>query len=65
MNIAAAEMPIDLREEQLLELSALYQLTDRLYRARSADDVYQAALTPLLIPSAANVLPFCFLILKA
>ena len=34
--------------DQVTELKALYRLTDRLYRARSLDAVYEAALDAIL-----------------
>jgi hypothetical protein len=41
------------------ELSALYRLTDRLYRARSLADVYDAALDAIVTLRDAAVPPFC------
>ena len=34
--------------DQIIELNALYRLTDSLYRARSLDAVYEAALDTIM-----------------
>ena len=47
-NTAIAEAIGHAAVDRVDELTALYRLTDRLYRAKSADDVYAAALDAIV-----------------